>query len=68
MQLKGGFMEKAPQREEKWDHSRLVNLHPLWLSFMRYCESMDNGEIDILKIQDGLPVFAEETRDKVEFG
>ncbi len=43
-------------------------LHPAWVSFMRYCERIGHGDIEKLKIQDGLPVIAEITTQKVKFG
>jgi len=42
-------------------------LHPAWLAFIRHCEELGFGEITQLKIQDGLPVMAEETTKKVKF-
>ena len=42
-------------------------LHPAWSAFVRYCSELQHGEIEILKIQDGLPVLAEVTRKKVKF-
>jgi len=42
-------------------------LHPAWQAFMRYCEKLQHGEIECLKIQDGLPVLAEVTTKKVKF-
>jgi hypothetical protein len=39
------------------------NIHPAWLAFVRYCRELQHGEIDCLKIQDGLPV-----RRKSRFG
>jgi len=41
--------------------------HPAWRAFMRYCADLQHGEIEILKIQDGLPVLAEVVRRKVKF-
>lgn len=43
------------------------SLHPAWRAFLRYCTELQHGEIEILKIQDGLPVLAEVTRKKVKF-
>jgi len=43
------------------------SLHPAWRAFVRYCAELQHGEIEILKIQDGLPVLAEVTRKKVRF-
>ena len=42
-------------------------LHPAWTAFIKYCERMGHGEIEKLKIQDGLPVLAEVTTQKVKF-
>lgn len=42
-------------------------IHPAWMAFIRYCREMGFGEISQLKIQDGLPVMAEETTKKVKF-
>ena len=42
-------------------------LHPAWLAFIRYCERVGHGEIEKLKIQDGVPVLAEVTTQKVKF-
>jgi hypothetical protein len=44
-----------------------LRLHPSWESFIRFCEQLEHGEIERLKIQDGLPVLAEVTREKVKF-
>ena len=42
-------------------------LHPAWRAFIRYCAELKHGEIELLKIQEGLPVLAEVTRQKVKF-
>jgi hypothetical protein len=42
-------------------------LHPRWRALIRYCAELQHGEIELLKIQDGLPVLAEVTRKKVKF-
>ena len=42
-------------------------VHPAWLSLMRYCEELGHGEIEKLKIQDGVPVIADVVREKVKF-
>jgi hypothetical protein len=50
------------------DERRLENsLHPAWRTFVQYCLRLQHGEIEKLKIQDGLPVIAEVTRHKVKF-
>jgi hypothetical protein len=42
-------------------------LPPAWCAFLRYCLELGHGEIERLKIQDGLPVIAEVTRRKIKF-
>lgn len=42
-------------------------LNPSWHAFIRYCTEMGHGEIELLKIQDGLPVLAEKIKQKVKF-
>ncbi len=44
-----------------------ADLHPAWLAFIRHCRELGFGEISQLKIQDGLPVAAEESIKKVKF-
>jgi hypothetical protein len=42
-------------------------LHPAWVAFVRYCQQMGHGEIEKLKIQDGIPVLVEVSRHKIKF-
>ncbi|PYS68600.1 MAG: hypothetical protein DMF69_19710 [Acidobacteria bacterium] len=42
-------------------------LHPAWSAFITYCSELEHGEIEILRIQNGLPVLAEITRKKIKF-
>jgi hypothetical protein len=44
-----------------------LSLHPAWSCFLRFCEELRFGEIEKLRIQDGLPVTAEVTTKKVKF-
>ncbi len=53
--------------EENERTSRMTYIHPAWYSFIKYCESIRYGEIDRLKIQDGLPMLAEEVKKKIKF-
>jgi len=57
-QVRGNLRETWPD---------VSHLHPAWLAFIRHCQELGFGEISQLKIQDGLPVMAEETRKKVKF-
>lgn len=42
-------------------------LHPAWLSLIRFCQDLGFGEIECLKIQDGLPVSADVVRKKIRW-
>ena len=44
-----------------------AQLHPAWAAFVRYCQEMGHGEIERLKIQDGIPVLVEVARQKIKF-
>jgi hypothetical protein len=49
-------------------HNRAsASIHPAWIRLMRYCAELGHGEIEKLKIQDGLPMAAEVTTRKVRF-
>jgi len=48
-------------------NGKLIRVHPVWYSFIKHCEAIKNGEIEKLKIQDGLPMFAEEIKKKIKF-
>ena len=54
-----------PVVQDNEAHSK--SLHPAWRNFIRYCAELRHGEIELLKIQDGLPVLAEVTRKKIKF-
>lgn len=58
---------RVDRAEEDILRMRTVSLHPVWLAFIRYCGELRYGEIDKLKIQDGLPLLAEEVRRKIKF-
>ena len=45
----------------------ISSLHAAWRGFIRYCAELKHSEIERLKIQDGLPVIAEVTRQKIKF-
>lgn len=46
---------------------RLVYVHPAWYAFIKVCQNIRFGEIEQLKIQDGLPMPAEEVTKKIRF-
>lgn len=55
------------ESKKKGESARLIYLHPIWYAFIKYCETLDFGEIDSLKIQNGLPVSAEMAMKKTKF-
>jgi hypothetical protein len=55
-------MEKQTPMKGKY-----LQIHPLWYSFIKYCEEINAGEIEKLKIQDGVPVSAETVKKKIKF-
>jgi hypothetical protein len=61
------MLKEWRQMDEHSGEGRFIRIHPAWCSFIQYCESLRHGEIERLKIQDGLPVMAEVVRCKVRF-
>ena len=57
--------ERNAEQETRGNNA--VALHPTWAAFIRYCEELKYGEIERLKIQDGLPVLAEVVERKIKF-
>ena len=38
-----------------------------WQAFIAFCRELGHGEIQVLKIQDGVPVLAEKVIEKIKF-
>ena len=53
--------------EQSSQKNRYIHIHPIWYTFIKYCESVKFGEIENLKIQDGLPMVAEGIKKKILF-
>lgn len=47
--------------------TRVSGVHPAWARLMEFCADLGHGEIEKLKIQDGVPVIADVVREKVKF-
>ena len=61
-------MHKEIQKhEEKLNTLRSVYVHANWFHFITLCEKLDFGEIENLKIQNGLPVVAEVVKKNINF-
>jgi len=65
MQNQNGFKNGAVVQNSIRPTDRA--LHPAWSAFIHYCFELEHGEIETLKIQNGLPVLAEVTRKKIKF-
>lgn len=57
--------ERNTEQKSRGDNA--AALHPTWRTFIRYCEELKYGEIERLKIQDGMPVLAEVVEKKIKF-
>ena len=44
-----------------------IYVHPAWVRLMQYCAELGHGELEKLKIQDGVPIIADVVREKVKF-
>jgi hypothetical protein len=53
--------EPARQADQPQD------LHPAWKSLIDYCRRLQHGDIERLRIQDGVPVIAEVITRKIKF-
>ena len=42
-------------------------IHPSWRAFIEFCNDLQHGKIEVLKLQNGLPMLAEVTRKKLKF-
>ncbi len=59
--------KEVKKSDEKFSNFRNVYLHANWCDFITLCEKMGFGEIENLKIQDGLPIVAEVVKKKINF-
>ena len=53
--------------EEKHNKFRSVYLHANWCDLIELCEKLGFGEIENIKIQNGLPMGAEIVKKKINF-
>jgi hypothetical protein len=56
-------MSKSTHRPEPQPSQAL---HPAWIALIRHCRDMGHGEIERLKIQDGIPVMAEKSIQRIK--
>lgn len=43
-----------------------IGIHPAWVALIRHCQAMGHGEIERIKIQDGVPVLIEKSVEKIK--
>lgn len=48
------------------DLPQLGSVHPAWIALIRLCQEIGFGEIERLKIQDGVPVVAEKLIQRIK--
>lgn len=60
-------MQEGNGKHSAAGSGRELGLHSAWMQFIRYCTELRHGEIEKLKIQDGLPMMAELAVKKVKF-
>ncbi len=58
-----------PVHERKNEHDGKVvqQISEQWARLIWFCQKLGHGEIEKLKIQDGVPVIADVVREKVKF-
>ena len=50
----------------KKESTSVSGLHPAWVALIRHCMNMGYGEIERIKIQDGVPVLIERSVEKIK--
>lgn len=62
-----GYPTNTSQRSTSAGHGSAnpAAIHPTWAALIRLCQDLGHGEIEKLKIQDGLPLSAEIVRRKI---
>lgn len=66
-EMPAGMSLNAPVPRRTSEAQTSADVHPAWQRLIRYCADLGHGEIEKLKIQDGLPVAAELTTRKIKF-
>jgi len=55
------------ERKNEHDGRVVQQISAQWARLIRFCQELGHGEIEKLKIQDGVPVIADVVREKVTF-
>lgn len=62
-----GVQQGGSQNRGASNDSSALPLHPAWQALIRFCREVGYGEIERIKIQDGLPVSAEMVTRKIRW-
>jgi hypothetical protein len=66
-QLLSGDVVPVYERTTEHDGKVVQQVSEQWARLIRFCQELGHGEIEKLKIQDGVPVIADVVREKVRF-
>jgi hypothetical protein len=55
-----------PEQHTVRDRAQVAAVHPAWITLIRHCQAMGHGEIERIKIQDGVPVLIEKSVEKIK--
>lgn len=66
-QLLSGDLVAVYERKNEHDGKVGQQISEQWARLIRFCQELGHGEIEKLKIQDGVPVIADVVREKVKF-
>jgi hypothetical protein len=66
-QLTSGGFVPVYERKNEHDGKVVQQISEQWARLIRFCQELGHGEIEKLKIQDGVPVIADVVREKVKF-
>ena len=61
------MQSEVKKSKERVNNIRSLRLHANWCDFIELCEKLGFGEIENLKIQNGVPVVAEVVKKKINF-
>lgn len=56
-------MDKVQKKKQSYPTS---STHTAWIALIRYCQAMGHGEIERIKIQDGVPVLIEKSVERIK--
>ena len=54
------------EREHRSFEHKSNGIHPAWVALIRHCQAMGHGEIERIKIQDGVPVLIEKSVERIK--